>query len=195
MDFSILLIGLSLSLDAFAVSVSSGISLSGLGRFHIGRASCCFGLFQFLMPVSGWFLGKTFAVYIEAYDHWIAFGLLSFLGAKMLKEAFFSKPLSAAPATDRPQEGTDIRNLGTLLTLALATSIDALAVGISFSLLKQAIWRPAAIIGGITCGVCLLGFEFGRRIGAVFKQGAQVAGGLILIGLGCKILLEHLWRS
>ncbi|MDR2394285.1 MAG: manganese efflux pump MntP family protein [Treponema sp.] len=194
MGFSIVLIGLSLSMDAFAVSVSSGISVQGLRRFHIGRASCCFGLFQFLMPVTGWLLGKTFAVYIEAYDHWIALGLLSFLGVKMLKEAFFSKPVRTAQAADRVQEGTDIRNLGTLLILALATSIDALAVGISFSVLNQAIWGPAAIIGGITLGVCLLGFEFGRRIGMVFKQGAQVAGGLILIGLGCNILIEHLWR-
>lgn len=195
MGFSIVLIGLSLSMDAFAVSVSSGISVQGLRPFHIVRASCCFGLFQLIMPVAGWFLGKTLAVYIEAYDHWIAFGLLSFLGVKMLKEGFFSKPVSTAQSADTVQKGTDIRKLGTLLTLALATSIDALAVGISFSVLNRDIWGPAALIGGITLGVCLIGFEFGRRIGVVFKQRAQVAGGLILIGLGCKILIEHLWLS
>jgi putative Mn2+ efflux pump MntP len=146
------------------------------------------------MPAAGWFLGKTFAVYIEAYDHWIAFGLLSFLGAKMLKDVF-AKPAGAAQSADGVQARGDIRRLGTLLTLALATSIDALAVGVSFSLLNRDIWGPAAIIGVITLGVCLVGFEFGRRIGAVFKQRAQAVGGCILIGLGCKILVEHLWFS
>ncbi|MDR1955385.1 MAG: manganese efflux pump MntP family protein [Treponema sp.] len=188
---AIVLIGLSLSLDAFAVSVSAGISVQGLTGFQVLRASCCFGLFQFIMPVAGWFLGQTFAVYIEAYDHWIAFGLLSFIGAKMLWEAFGKK----AKDTAGNASGTDIRNLGTLFTLALATSIDALAVGVSFSLLNRDIWGAAAIIGGITLAVCLAGFEGGRRIGRIFEQWAQAAGGLILIGLGCKILIEHLGGS
>ncbi|MDR2102625.1 MAG: manganese efflux pump MntP family protein, partial [Treponema sp.] len=185
---SVILIGISLSLDAFAVSVSSGISIRGLRLFYMLRASFFFGFFQFLMPVIGWFLGKRLISYISAYDHWIAFALLAFIGGKMLKEALESKKAGAS----QPTEGGDIRSLGTLLTLTVATSIDALAVGLSFSILGRGIWGPAALFGLITAPVCLLGFEFGRRVGALFEKGAQIVGGFILIGIGAKILLEHL---
>ncbi|MDR3167605.1 MAG: manganese efflux pump MntP family protein [Treponema sp.] len=186
---SIILIGFSLSMDAFAVSVSSGISIRDLKWFHALRASFFFGLFQFLMPVSGWFLGKTFISFIAPYDHWVAFGLLAFIGGKMVKTALDSKKETP------PQTGAgDIRNLGTLLTLTIATSIDALAVGLSFSILAQGIWGPAALIGGITFLVCLIGFEFGRRIGILFEKGAQIVGGIILFSIGAKILLEHLLK-
>ncbi|MDR2102039.1 MAG: manganese efflux pump MntP family protein [Treponema sp.] len=184
---SIILIGFSLSMDAFAVSLSAGISIRDLKWFHALRASFFFGLFQFLMPLGGWFLGKTFISFISAYDHWVAFGLLFFIGGKMIKTAL--DPKKESPS--RSGAG-DIRNLGTLLTLTIATSIDALAVGLSFSILNQGIWGPAALIGGITFLVCLIGFEFGRRIGVLFEKGAQIAGGIILIGIGVKILLEHL---
>jgi putative Mn2+ efflux pump MntP len=183
---SIVLIGLSLSMDAFAVSVSSGISIRDLKWFHVLRASFFFGFFQFLMPVSGWFLGRTFISLISAYDHWIVFGILTFIGGKMIKEALSSKK----GASSGTSVG-DIRKLGLLFTLTIATSIDALAVGLSFSIMEQHIWGPAALIGCITFLVCLIGFEFGRRIGLIFEKGAQIAGGLILIGIGVKILLEH----
>jgi putative Mn2+ efflux pump MntP len=223
---SVALIGLSLSMDAFAVSVSSGICIPGLRPLQAVRASLSFGLFQFIMPLAGWFLGSTFAAYIDAFDHWIAFGLLALIGGKMFFEALAAKPepcdpcgeipapeyapappanfpaahpakLPAEHPTKFPAEHptkfpADIRNPLTLFNLSVATSIDALAVGISFSILGQGIWLNAALIGGITFLVCLTGFEFGRRMGGLFKKGAQIAGGLILIAIGLKILLEHL---
>jgi putative Mn2+ efflux pump MntP len=195
--FSVVLIGFSLSMDAFAVSVSSGVSIRDLKIFHAFRASFFFGFFQFAMPVAGWYLGKTFAARIQAVDHWIAFGLLAFIGGKMLFETFKGEKKPAAPDgheidTPASQRGGDIRSLPTLFLLAVATSIDALAVGISFSLLGQGIWSSACLIAGITFAVCLTGFEFGRRIGTLLEKWAEIAGGLILIGIGIKILLEHL---
>jgi putative Mn2+ efflux pump MntP len=179
------LVGLSLSMDALAVSVSAGISIPGLRVFHALRASFLFGLFQFLMPLAGWFLGSAFLVYAAAYDHWIAFGLLALIGAKMIREAFRAGHDSGGAA--------DLRSFGVLLVLALATSIDALAVGVSFSFLDTGIWESAALIGAITFTVCLTGFEAGKRFrrGRLLGRGAQIAGGLILIGIGLKILIEH----
>ncbi|MDR2109928.1 MAG: manganese efflux pump MntP family protein [Spirochaetaceae bacterium] len=201
---SLVLIGLSLSMDAFAVSVGAGISLRDLKLFHMIRASLSFALFQFFMPVAGWRLGETVSSYIEAYDHWAAFALLSLIGGRMVKEGFPSRAKPPAPgggaeknaAANRGNAG-DIRNMGTLLVLSLATSIDALAVGVSFSLLNREIWTPAALIGGVTFLVCLTGFGFARRVrdglGFAPEKWAQLAGGLILIGLGIKILAEHLF--
>jgi putative Mn2+ efflux pump MntP len=178
---SVILIGLSLSMDAFAVSIGSGISIKRLKVFYIIRSCFFFGFFQFIMPVAGWYLGSTLAEYIRTFDHWIAFGLLSFVGGKMIWETFHSSDAH-----------TDIRSLSHLLTLSLATSIDALAVGLSFSFLGHAIWLPAAIIGCITFTVCFAGFEIGRRIGSLFEKWAGLAGGIVLIGIGAKILIEHL---
>jgi putative Mn2+ efflux pump MntP len=183
---SIVLIGLSLSMDAFAVSISSGISDRGLKTVHILRGSFFFGAFQFIMPVIGWLLGNAFVSYINAFDHWVAFILLAFIGGKML--------VGVLPRKNRGKTGgksVDIQNLGSLLLLAVATSIDALAVGLSFSMVNQAIYAPALIIGCITFVVCFLGFQFGKKIGVVFETGSQFVGGLILIGIGVKILLEH----
>jgi putative Mn2+ efflux pump MntP len=183
---SILLIGLSLSMDAFAVSMSSGISDRGLTTLHILRGSFFFGAFQFIMPVIGWLLGNAFVSYISAFDHWAAFILLAFIGGKML--------VGALPRKNRErttEKGADIQNLGNLFLLAVATSIDALAVGLSFSMVNQAIYIPALIIGCITFVVCFLGFQFGKKIGVVFETGSQLVGGLILVGIGVKILLEH----
>jgi putative Mn2+ efflux pump MntP len=138
------------------------------------------------MPLIGYAVGRTFISYIEAYDHWIAFALLAFIGGKMLKDALIAKPDSADAV------GADIRSFAPLLVLATATSIDALAVGVSFSITGQNIWTSAALIGGITFAVCFAGFEFGKRIGRLFEKWAAIAGGLILIALGIKILAEHL---
>jgi putative Mn2+ efflux pump MntP len=198
---SVVLIGLSLSMDAFAVSVSSGICIPGLKPFYAIRASLSFGLFQFVMPLAGWYLGSAFAARIGAVDHWIAFGLLSLIGGKELWEAL-SEKADADPCEQCGPDGgagpsarrgkSDIRNLLTLFNLSVATSIDALAVGISLSIMGSGIWSSAALIGGITFLVCLTGFEFGRRLGRLFRKGARIAGGLILIGIGVKILAEHL---
>jgi putative Mn2+ efflux pump MntP len=184
--FSILLIGLSLSLDAFAVSVSSGISDRDLKPFHIIRASLFFGAFQFIMPIAGWFLGKAFVSYIQVFDHWIASALLVFIGGKMLFAATPRKGDEKAV-----KKGIDLQSLGNLFILAVATSIDALAVGLSFSMVNRGIFIPALVIGCITFGVCILGFYFGKKIGRVFETGSQILGGIILIGIGVKILLEH----
>jgi putative Mn2+ efflux pump MntP len=183
---SILLIGLSLSLDAFAVSVSSGISDRGLKSFHIFRACFFFGAFQFIMPVIGWFLGNAFVSYIEAFDHWVACALLSFVGGRMIVGALPRKNREGAV-----EKGIDIQSPGNLFILAVATSIDALAVGLSFSMVNRGIYIPALIIGCITFGVCFFGFQFGKKIGLFFETGSQIAGGIILIGIGIKILLEH----
>jgi putative Mn2+ efflux pump MntP len=183
---SILLIGLSLSLDAFAVSISSGISDRGLKLFHILRASLFFGAFQFIMPIIGWSLGNAFVSYIEAFDHWIASVLLAFIGGRMI--------VGAMPRKNREgmaKKGVDLQSLGNLFVLAVATSIDALAVGLSFSMVNRDIYFPALIIGCVTAGVCFFGFQFGKKIGVIFETGSQVAGGIILIGIGAKILLEH----
>lgn len=179
-------------MDAFAVSVSSGISVRGLRAFHAVRASLLFGIFQFAMPAAGWFLGRTFSSSIQSFDHWIAFALLALIGGRMLREAGLLRRQPGLRPGRETGTGADVRSLKILLTLALATSIDALAVGISFSILNRGIWGPAALIGGITFAVCLTGFEFGRRIGLLFERGARVLGGLILIGIGIKILIEHL---
>jgi putative Mn2+ efflux pump MntP len=183
------LIGVSLSMDAFAVSVGSGVSIPGLKFFHALRASFFFGLFQFLMPVAGWLLGNSFASLIGNFDHWVVFGLLSLIGGKMILESL--KAGKAAPG-QAAGPGAGIRNIWTLLSISLATSIDALAVGVSFSLLDQGIWRNALIIGGVTFCCCLAGFEFGRRLGRLFERWAGVAGGVVLIGVGARVLLEHL---
>jgi putative Mn2+ efflux pump MntP len=184
---NVVLIGLSLSLDAFAVSVSSGIAIRELRKGHMIRASLFFGLFQFFMPVSGWLLGNTFVSYMRSFDHWIAFILLAFIGGKMVLEG-----LPRRKRENKPKPGTDIRRLKTLTLLAIATSIDAFAAGISFSLIGQDIFLAAATIGIITFAVCLAGFLIGKRVGLVLQKGAQLAGGVVLIAIGARILLEHL---
>jgi manganese efflux pump family protein len=185
-----LLVALALAMDAFAVSVASGICISDLKFRHALRASLFFGVFQFAMPVAGWLLGGTFRAYIQGFDHWIAFGLLALVGGKMIVESFEKKDEAACDGDEGKK--ADIRDLKTLTLLAIATSIDALAVGLYYSVLGKAIWGPAAIIGAVTFVLCLLGTEFGRRIGARFERWATLVGGIVLVGIGLKILIEHL---
>jgi putative Mn2+ efflux pump MntP len=184
-----LLIAVALSMDAFAVSIGTGVCSPGIRPAHAVRASLSFGLFQFAMPVVGWLLGGAFRSLIQDFDHWIAFGLLAFIGGKMLVESFGVKDPSSC--SDEERARSDIRNLGTLLVLSVATSIDALAVGLSYSVLGTPILAPAATIGVVTFALCAVGVEFGKRIGARFERWAQLAGGLVLIGIGAKILIEH----
>jgi putative Mn2+ efflux pump MntP len=191
--FQTLLIALGLSMDAFAVSVSSGICTDQLKPRHILRGSFFFGMFQFAMPILGWLLGMNFRAVIQNFDHWIAFILLAFIGGKMVKESFEAEPVACEDNGESERiSKTDVRDTRTLLTLSVATSIDALAVGLSYSLLGKPILSPAAVIGAITFTVCLLGFEFGKRIGYLIEKRAELAGGIILIAIGIKILLEHL---
>jgi len=188
-----ILIALGLSMDAFAVSVSSGICTDQLKPRYIFRGSFFFGFFQFAMPLLGWFLGTNFRTSIQNFDHWIAFILLAFIGGKMIKESFEQETI-ACEDEEVPEKlsRTDVRDMKALLTLSVATSIDALAVGLSYSILGKTILFPAATIGLITFAVCLVGFEFGKRISFLIEKRAELVGGLILIAIGVKILLEHL---
>jgi manganese efflux pump family protein len=184
-----ILVALALSMDAFAVSIASGICVADLRFRHALRASLSFGAFQFAMPIAGWLLGTAFRAYIQGLDHWIAFGLLAFVGGKMIAESFGARDPESC--SDEEKSKSDIRGLRTLLLLSVATSVDALAVGLSYSVLGSPILEPAAVIGATTFALCLAGTEFGRRIGARFERWATLAGGVVLLGLGARILLEH----
>ena len=189
----ILLIAVSLSMDAFAVSVSSAACTKNLTRFHMLRASFAFGLFQFLMPLAGWFIGASFSSYISSFDHWIAFALLALVGGKMLIEVVqeWKESPDACPV-DEEETKRDLSSKRIVLLLAIATSIDALAVGMSFSVIGRAALLPSVIIGFVTFIICLSGFFFGKKLGILFGRYAQLAGGIVLIGIGVRILLQHI---
>lgn len=180
---SILLIALGLSMDSFAVSVSSGLSME---RFRIRKAlrlAGLFGIFQGVMPVVGFAAGMGVRDFMQGIDHWIAFCLLALIGANMIRGALF-------PGEDVKK--IDLSSLFTLLVLSVATSIDALAVGVSLSLLDTDIAVPALVIGIVTFLVSLIGVFVGRKVGRRFKSMAEALGGLILIIIGLRILVEHL---
>lgn len=181
----IFLIALSLAMDAFAVSVSTGIAVPGFGPRQAARIGAWCGFFQFAMPLAGWFLGSSVKTYIEAVDHWIAFGLLALIGAGMIHEA-----LSGS-------EGEAVTDLSVrrLFLLALATSIDALAVGISLAFTDADILLSSAIIGLVAFALAMLGGLLGRKLGQLFRRRATLLGGIVLVGIGTKILLEHLLGS
>ena len=186
----IFLIAVSLALDAFAVSVSSGISIPGFGPRQAVKMGLWFGTFQFLMPLLGWLLGSSVSQYIEAVDHWVAFVLLGFIGGSMLWEA-------AQDIRRTRREGAVCpagRQFGPKMMMmqALATSIDALAVGVSFAALSVNIWQAAGFICCVTFACCLAGHALGRRFGLLLGARAQLCGGLILVAIGTKILIEHL---
>ena len=172
-------------MDAFAVAVAAGLTLPKVTPRHVFRLAWHFGFFQFLMPVVGWLAGGRLSQYVAAFDHWVAFGLLAFIGGKMIYEAFFLSPQKRA-ATD-PTRGW------TLLVLSIATSIDALAVGLTLAFLQVAVWTPAVIIGIVAAAMTAVGICFGRRLGARWQKGAEVAGGIILILIGIRIILSHTW--
>ncbi len=179
------LIGVGLSMDAFAVSICKGLSMKKVNYTHGLIIAFFFGGFQALMPLIGWLLGTSFAVYISAFDHWIAFVLLAFIGGKMAIESFKNDEDEA-----KQEDGKlDIKEL---FVLAVATSIDALAVGISFACLQVSIWSSITIIGITTFVISLGGVVIGNKFGSKYKNKAELAGGLILVGIGIKILAEHL---
>lgn len=177
----VLAIAVALAMDAFAVAVATGLRLR-CSLAQTARMAGAFGLFQFAMPVLGWALGLSVRSYIEAFDHWVAFALLAFVGGKMLLEA----RKGGADECGDPTRG------GTLVLLALATSIDALAVGVTFAFLQVQILPSVALIGAMTFALSLVGVAIGRRFGGWLMQRAQVAGGVVLVLIGLKILLEHL---
>lgn len=179
---STLLIALSLAMDAFAVSVSTGIAVPGFGPRQAARIGLWCGAFQFLMPLAGWFLGSSVRTYIEAVDHWIAFGLLALIGGNMIREALSGGGEEAV---------TDL-SVRRLFLLALATSIDALAVGVSMAFMDVNILFSSAIIGLVAFLLAMVGGLLGRRLGRLFQKRATLLGGAVLVCIGLKILIEHL---
>jgi manganese efflux pump family protein len=181
--FEVILISISLAMDAFAVSIGAGMSGYMVNKRAKFRISFHFGLFQFLMPIIGWYGGIHIEPLIKNVDHWIALGLLSFVGIRMIRSGLSSE--SEAFSRD-PSKGAN------LVILSIATSIDALAIGLSLAVLKVGIWYPSVMIGIITGGLSLIGISLGKRIGEKLGKQMEVLGGLILIGIGIKILIEHL---
>ncbi len=171
-------------MDAFAVSICSGTKEITRGLRPTFRLSFHFGLFQFLMPIIGWFLGSWISGYIEVIDHWIAFGLLAFVGIRMIKSGF---------AKDDVPDNLDPTKGMSLVMLSIATSIDALAIGLSFAMLKVDIWFPGIVIGVVTGLMSLLGLQLGNKLGVKFGKKMEIIGGLILIIIGVRILIEHLY--
>lgn len=177
-------ISIGLAMDAFAVSAANGIRLHKMHVLHSLRMAFMFGLFQAVMPLLGWALGRNIAAFVEAVDHWIAFGLLSGIGIKMILDSRHS-----AESAKR----MDIRRLPVILLLAAATSIDAFAVGFSFAMLNISIIMPVIIIGIVTFISSLAGIRLGRLFGTMFRSRAEQAGGVVLILIGVKIVVEHLF--
>ena len=180
------LIAVGLSMDAFAVAVCKGLGMRRLNLRHALVIALFFGGFQALMPLIGWALGAGFQSLIEPVDHWIAFVLLAFIGGKMLWDSFHDDD------DGQPSFLTDRLDVREVLMLAIATSIDALAVGVSFAFLQVDIVPAVSLIGAITFVLSLLGVGAGHLFGARFEKPATIVGGVVLIGIGLKILLEHL---
>lgn len=179
---TIFFIAFALAMDAFAVSVASGVIIRSQKIKKALVIGAMFGGFQMFMPVIGYGAGYTFRLYITAFDHWIAFGLLVAIGIKMIYEAMRLEVIK--------QSALEISGFR-LLGLSIATSIDALAVGVSFSFLKVAIFLPVLIIGAVTFSTSFLGVLLGNKFGGLFKKKIEILGGLILVVIGIKILLEH----
>ena len=181
--FTIIVVAVGLAIDAFAVSIVSGSAYKQLHVKHVVRMAVFFGAFQAVMPLIGFMAGLSVRQYIEFCDHWIAFGLLSAVGGKMIYESFKIKSI---------EERFDPSNIFVLLMLSVATSIDALAIGITLSLITCSIIAAVIIIGLVTFVLSYLGVYIGKKFGHFFENKIEAFGGLVLIGLGIKILIEHL---
>lgn len=180
----IVLVGVSLAMDAFAVSTCKGLSMPKINYKHALIIALFFGVFQAVMPLIGWLLGSAFEKYITTFDHWIAFGLLLLLGVKALVDAIKDK--------DDDEKNEYKLDFKELTVLAIATSIDALAVGVTFAFLQVSLALSVSLIGVITFVLCLIGVMIGNKFGSKWKKPASIAGGVVLILMGVKILLEHL---
>ena len=178
----LILTAIGLAMDAFAVSICKGLALQKLKFRHMLLAGLYFGVFQALMPLIGYYLGSIFSGFIEKIDHWVAFVLLLWIGIRMIREGLSAKD----------EEADADFSVKTMLILAVATSIDALAVGISFAVLSVRIIPAVSLIGIITFAICFAGVWIGHVFGSKLNKGAEVLGGSVLILIGVKILLEHL---
>jgi putative Mn2+ efflux pump MntP len=179
----IFLIALSMAMDAFAVCLGAGATQQAEGPRPRFRLAFHFGLFQFIMPVLGWLAGTTLERYIQTFDHWIAFGLLAFVGGRMLWAGF------------HPEEEEKKNNLSrgwTMVLLSIAVSIDALAVGLSLGLIGVFVWYPAIVIGVVTGILSLVGLQIGNGLGKRFGRTMEIIGGVVLIGIGVRIVVAHL---
>ena len=180
---TLLFIAIALAMDAFAVALAAGVVLHPVSKRQLFRLGFHFGLFQGMMPVLGWLAGLSVQSLISAYDHWIAFGLLSFVGGKMIYEAFDH---------EEEKERSDPTRGATMVMLSVATSIDALAVGLSLAVIGVDIWTPALVIGITAAVLTVIGMLLGGRIGMIWGKRVEVIGGCVLISIGLKILIEHL---
>jgi putative Mn2+ efflux pump MntP len=172
-------------MDAFAVAIAAGTVLGKVSGRQTFRLSFHFGLFQFLMPVIGWLAGLSVERYLYGYDHWLAFGLLGAIGGKMIHEAI-RRNGDERSASD-PTRGAS------LVLLSVATSVDALAVGLSLGVLRVRIWYPAVVIGLVAAALTAAGMHLGRPLGSRLGRKMEIVGGLVLIGIGLKILFQHLF--
>ena len=182
--FEVLLIALGLSADAFAVSVAAGSTGATRGRRSMLRLSFHFGLFQFLMPVLGWLAGLTIERYVQSFDHWIVFGLLSWVAVRRIQ---------SARAEDETLLQQDPSKGMMLVVLSVATSLDALAIGLSLALLRISIWYPSVVIGVVTGTTSFAGIFLGQKFSRKFGDRAAVAGGILLILIGLRIILSHIF--
>lgn len=197
--YAIFALAVALALDAFAVAVATGVRLGTVSRRQSFRLAFHFGLFQFMMPVIGWMLGLTVRDLIEAWDHWVAFGLLALVGLNMLRETLFPEKkdacdIDAGEKTNAISVSAADPTRGvSLVMLSIATSIDALAVGLSFSMLKLSVWFPAIVIGLVCFGLTWLGLLLGKSLcqAEALAKRAELVGGLVLLGIGVKILFDH----
>lgn len=179
----IFLIALSMAMDAFAVCLGAGAAQQADGPRPRFRLAFHFGLFQFIMPVLGWAAGTTVEHYIQAFDHWIAFGLLAFVGGRMLWAGFHPE---AEERKNDPSRGW------TMVLLSIAVSIDALAIGLSLGLIGVFVWYPAIVIGVVTGLLSLVGLSIGNGLGKKFGKTMEIIGGIVLIGIGIRIVVAHL---
>lgn len=180
-------IAVGLAMDTLAVSIAASVVLKQVNHRQVFRFAFHFGLFQAFMPVIGWLAGKSVVSYISLWDHWIAFALLAFVGGKMVHEAFENEDAESGEAKTDPTKGMS------LVILSTATSIDALAVGLSFAMLEMDIWTPCAIIGVVCSLITTVGMLVGMRLGTRFGKKMEIVGGLVLICIGLKIVFDHLW--
>jgi len=179
---TILIIAAALAMDAFSVSIATGAAHKKTGNLNALKMAFFFGIFQAVMPIIGWLAGLSFRKYIESFDHWIAFALLALVGGKMIYEAIFTK---------QKQQKNNAMTLTVLLILSVATSIDALAVGITFSLIAESIAKAVIVIGLVTFAFSYIGVFIGEKLGHFFENKIEIAGGLMLLAIGIKILVEH----
>lgn len=183
--FYIFGVALALSMDAFAVSIGLSLSKDGLRGARAVRLASFFGLFQFMMPIAGWAAGRSVVALIAAYDHWIATGLLVFVGGRMIFESFHKED-------EMERKTADVTKGFALLLLSVATSLDALAVGLSLGALRVPIIFPAAVIGVVCFSVTMAGSKIGPWLGKLAGKWAEIGGGVVLLAIAAKILIEHL---